>query len=155
MRTKDLDEVLPNADVDVTDEAIVIDGARTAMVNGVVSQNGLELILRMERVGKALLKGAAEARVKVQAAVDDGMAIQDGNREAGIEEKTGNVSHKNIFEKLLKDEGLKTTEIKARCEALGYKQQNVVLLEALDIDPDDYFETEKDELVPTKTLVIK
>lgn len=156
MRTKDLDEVLPNVTVDVTPESVTIDGSRTGLVNGEVSQNGLELILRMERVAKDLTKAAKTARGYVQEALDSGTPVQDGNRVSRIEEKDAALSWKGEFEKLLKEEkGLTKKAIKTRCEALAYKAQVELLLEELSIDFETWEEEKKSALEKKKVLVIE
>jgi hypothetical protein len=103
MRAKDLDSVLPRVNYELTDgDDLVIDGARTKLVNGAITQNGLELIERLRQDKKDLEAVIKAAEARIVQAIKDGVDVQNGNRRAKIKvtERT-NPKYKDKVEALL------------------------------------------------------
>ena len=155
MRAKDLDEVLPNTQIDVDETSVTIDGSRTTLVNGTITQNGMELEIRMRRVGKALIEGADRVKAVIDAAALAGTPVQDGNRTLEIKDSKGRISYKDEYVTLLKAQGLEEADIKAYCEALTYQAEVIRMLEEQGKDPKKYLDRAKARLPVTKKVVIK
>lgn len=97
MRSKNLDTILPFITIEVTEEAIVVDGARTVFINGSVSQNGLELVKRLEMVAKDLATAVKEAKGHLDQAEKAGTPVQSGNRRLEVKRgKRTSVAWKNV-----------------------------------------------------------
>jgi len=99
MRAKNIDEILPRLSIQLTDtDDIVVDGARTKLVNGAVTQNGLELIERIRQEYKAMGEALKAAEGRVIKALKDGVTVQDGNRRANMKvTERSNPKYKDAF----------------------------------------------------------
>ena len=98
MRTKDIDSVLPRINVELTeDDELIVDGASTKLINGAITQNGLELIERMDQVHKDLGERLKEVKDRVIDALCEGTKVQAGNRRAKVTKSTrNNVKYKDL-----------------------------------------------------------
>lgn len=102
MRAKDLDSVLPRVIYVLDGDDLIIDGARTKLVNGAVTQNGAELLKRLIQDQKDLDNIIKATKDRLIQAIKDGIPVQPGNRQVTVKvSERNNPKYKNKVEAVL------------------------------------------------------
>lgn len=102
MRTKDIDLIFPRREITLVDGALIVDGASTKLITDTVTQNGVELFLRLEQETKSLGKAQKLVYEYLADAVINGVLLQDGNRKAEIKNSSSSgTPYKTVLEQVV------------------------------------------------------